>query len=254
MGESTTYCTGIEDDGSTYPARLEIHLRARRPDLDIEVINAGVGGYTSIENLLRYHFHIAPLSPDLIVYYYTHNDIHARRMPYLSRDYREYSRSWHEPPFGGGIRGWIARRRALATGDIGNIVRRYDELAPGSRRAANTAKNPPDYFRANITALILLIRAAGVCLMFVNPPYRNLQQDGGMDPVYTALLQHRGIIEELGAVFGFPVYDLASEMPYPSDPRGFPSEYYLDPTHVNERGADLMAELIAKAIAANVLN
>lgn len=77
MGESTTYCTGIADDRDTYPARLEAHLRALHPNRDIEVVNAGIGGFTSIENLLRFHFHVAPLTPDLVIYYYTHNDFRA---------------------------------------------------------------------------------------------------------------------------------------------------------------------------------
>lgn len=258
MGESTTYCAGIEDDNATYPARVEAHLRARRPDLDIEVVNAGVAGYTSIENLLRYHFHIAPLSPDLVVFYYTHNDVHPRRFPHLSCDYREYSRSWYEPPFGGGLRGWVARRRNIATGNINNLVRRYDEFA-GHRQAANIANNAADAFRANVTALALLARHAGVQLLLVNPPYRDLWKfmSGNTEranPAYLAVFEHRCIIEDIGERLGCAIYDLARDMPYPADPKAFPNEYYMDSVHVNEKGADLMGRLVAEAvIAANLI-
>jgi len=256
MGESTTYCTGIKDDRATYPARLEAHLRALMPGRDIEVVNAGVGGYTSIENLLHCHFRIAPLSPDLVVYYYTHNDVHPRRMPHLSRDYREYSRSWFEPPFGGGLSGWIGRRRALALGDIGHIVRRYDEYCD-RRNSANVAKNPPQAFRANMTALALIAQEAGARVLFVNPPYRDLHKfeagvEGG-NPVNRAVFEHRKIIEEIGRELGLAVYDLARNMPFPDDPNAFPTEYYLDSVHVNECGADRMGKLIADVIVAEKL-
>ena len=256
MGESTTYCTGIADDCETYPARLEAHLRAQQPNRDIEVVNAGVGGYTSIENLLRFHFHVAPLAPDLVIYYYTHNDVHPRRMPHLSRDYREYSRSWFEPLSGGGLKAWIGRRLSPAIGSIGNVARRHIEYS-GRCSPANVATNPPDAFRANMTVLTLIVRAAGARLLFVNPPYRDLDkfiagaEDG--NPAFREVLEHREIIEKIGRTHGFPVYDLARDMPYPNDQTGFPNEHYLDPVHVNERGADLMGKLIAEAVVAENL-
>jgi lysophospholipase L1-like esterase len=251
MGESTTYCTGIADDLATYPARLEAHLRNARGDLDIEVINAGVGGYTSIENLLRLLFHVLPLSPDLVVHYYTHNDVHPRRMPHLSRDYREYSRSWYEPP-SFGIAGRLRRRWLLASGEIGTLVRRYDEYA-GRRRSANVERNPPVAFRTNMGALSLLAQHAGARVLFVNPPYRELGRNNGASAdgsnlAYRAVWEHRRIVEELARETGASVYDLASEMPYPDDPKDIPNEHYLDAVHVNEQGADLMGRLIANAI------
>jgi lysophospholipase L1-like esterase len=200
MGESTTYCTGIDADDATYPARLAAHLKLLRPDRDIEVVNAGVGGYTSIENLLRYHFHVAPLSPDLIVFYYTHNDAHPRRFPVLSRDYHEYSRSWFEPHFKGGFRGLLVRRFSLASGDIGNLVRRYNETP--KRPSANIRNNPPIAFRANMTSLALLARAAGTRVLFVNPRYRGLAklaqgETKHANPAVAAMHEHRQIIESI---------------------------------------------------------
>ena len=250
MGESTTYCTGIADDRDTYPARLEAHLRALHPNRDIEVVNAGIGGFTSIENLLRFHFHVAPLTPDLVIYYYTHNDVRPRHLPSLSRDYREFSRSWFEPPRVGGLKGWLSRRRALWGNNIGGVVRRFAENAERQHRN-NVAANPPYAFRANITALALMVRAAGARLLFVNPPYRNLRNfiagESG-NPAFRGVFEHRNVIEELGRTHGFPVYDLARDMPYPDDPDGFPNEHYRDPVHVNERGAELMGKLIAEAV------
>ena len=257
MGESTTYCTGIADDAATYPAQLQAYLARACPKLDIEVVNAGVGGYTSVENVLRCLFHVAPLEPDVIVYYYTHNDVYARRMPGLSRDYREYSRSWYEPWLGGGILSWIGHRWVLASGAIGRVVRREYERRWRRPKAEGIARNPPDAFRANITALVLTARAAGASVLLVNPPYPGLVGEKlGEAPgalVARAVWEHRGIIGEIGKKLSVPVYDLAADMPYCMDTDVFPNEYYFDGVHVNTKGAEVMALLIAKAIVTNGL-
>lgn len=257
MGESTTYCTGIADDAATYPARLQAHLAGAAPELDIEVMNAGVGGYTSIENLLHCLFRVAPLEPDVIVYYYTHNDVHPRRMPGLSRDYREYSRSWYEPWLGGGLLSWIGHRWVLASGAIGRVVRREYERRWRRWRAENIALNPPDAFRANMTTLVLTGRAAGAKVLLVNPPYRGLVKEkldeAPAAPMARAVWEHRGIIREIGKKLSIPVYDLAADMTYCMDSDTFPNKYYLDQVHVSTKGAELMGSLIAKAILDNGL-
>lgn len=255
MGESTTYCTGIADDAATYPARLQAHLVRAHPELEIEVVNAGVGGYTSIENILRCLFHVTPLEPDVIVYYYTHNDVHARRMPGLSRDYREYSRSWYEPWLGGDILSWIGHRWVLASGDIGRIVRRDYERRWRRPRAEGIALNGPDAFRANMTALVLTARAAGASVLLVNPPFPGLVKEKLDEapgaPVARAVWEHRGIVREIGKKLSVPVYDLAADMPHCMANNVFPNEHYLDEVHVNPNGAEVMGSLIAKAIVAN---
>lgn len=48
------------------------------------------------------------------------------------------------------------------------------------------------------------------------------------------------------AEFGFPCYELARDLPYAPD--GFANEFFQDRTHVNEKGADLKARLIAKEL------
>jgi lysophospholipase L1-like esterase len=250
IGESTTYCTGIADDAATYPARLEAHLRRLLPEVDLEVLNAGVGGYTSAENILNFVFKVQPVNPDLMIYYFTHNDVHPRRFPRLSRDYREYSRSWYEPR----RRGW--RWRPFKTDrSIGDRVRRYDEYE-GQRQAFHVLDNPPAIFRDNMTALTILARGFGIRQLLINPPYRDLDRDYTQEQdfnlVYRAVCEHRQVIEEIGRRFDIPVLDLWQKMPYPPYRAGEPwhSDLHLDSVHVNERGADLMGRLVAEAIVA----
>ena len=44
----------------------------------VEVINAGVGGYTSHQNLLNLQLRVLPLTPDLVIFYQGFNDILTR--------------------------------------------------------------------------------------------------------------------------------------------------------------------------------
>ncbi len=67
MGGSTTYGYGVESPDSSYPAILENKLSQLYPDKKIEVINAGVEGYTSFDELKSYLFMVKYLKPDAII-------------------------------------------------------------------------------------------------------------------------------------------------------------------------------------------
>jgi lysophospholipase L1-like esterase len=258
MGESSTYGSGVADD-ETYPARLQAHLARLLAPREIEVINAGVLGYTSAENVLHALFDVVPLAPDLVVYYYTHNDAHARRMAHLSRDYREFSRSWYEPHGAGGLFGTLRRRMMLALGDIGQIVRR-DDADGGRRPASNVANNPPDAFAANMAAIAAILRDAGSRLLFVNPLYRDLDANDTADPAapgtnlaFRAVWEHRRIVENLAQRLGEGLVDLRGRIPYSEARDAFPTQEYRDPVHFSPAGADSAAAIVADAILAQNL-
>lgn len=252
MGESTTYCVGISDDRLTYPARLEHHLVARYPGRRIEVCNAGVGGYTSAENLLHFIFRVQPLQPDLVILYFTHNDVHPRRLPTLSRDYREYSKVWSEPRLLA-----VARAALRSETSIGSKVRRLNEYR-GRMPSVNVTRNGPGHFADNVRGLAILARGWGIRLLVVLPPYRNL--DGRADPtvenpVSRAVHEHRTIATTIATEHGGYVHDLARDLPPSPYSRQTPygGEFYLDAVHFNERGAERMAEVLADVIAARGL-
>jgi lysophospholipase L1-like esterase len=72
IGASTT-AQGPADD-ATYPARLEARLRARFPDLEIEVLNLGVSATWS-DYWLERSDELFALEPDVVVQYDGINDI-----------------------------------------------------------------------------------------------------------------------------------------------------------------------------------
>jgi lysophospholipase L1-like esterase len=66
IGGSTTYGHGLAGE-EAWPARLERGLRQK--GIPVEVINAGVPGYGSHQNLLRFQRDILPLHADLVLVY-----------------------------------------------------------------------------------------------------------------------------------------------------------------------------------------
>jgi len=80
LGGSSAWGFGCTADERTIPGRLETLLRAKYPDRDIEVVNAGQIGFTSTQELIYYHRLIAPLKPDLVLLFDGYNDVLADLM------------------------------------------------------------------------------------------------------------------------------------------------------------------------------
>jgi lysophospholipase L1-like esterase len=68
MGSSSTLGTGASSPASSYPSRLEQELRKRFPDVDIRVINHGVGGQDVPEELTRLGRDVVAEQPDLVIW------------------------------------------------------------------------------------------------------------------------------------------------------------------------------------------
>ncbi|MCY3782053.1 MAG: SGNH/GDSL hydrolase family protein [Chloroflexi bacterium] len=83
MGGSTTYSTGTTEEES-YPAFLQSILRDDYGYSNVEVINAGVSGYTSWEVLSSFVFRVLELEPDMLIFYGALNDLTVRE--WLSSD------------------------------------------------------------------------------------------------------------------------------------------------------------------------
>lgn len=82
LGESTTFgWKGIRSHEEAWPALLEAKLRAAHPGRLIEVVNAGVPGYTSIEQRINLMLRISRLQPDAILLYHGNNDLNWSWVP-----------------------------------------------------------------------------------------------------------------------------------------------------------------------------
>lgn len=83
-GGSTTACYG--DDAETWPARLEQEFAGL--DKDVEVINGGVWGWTSAQELARLRREIEGINPDVVLLHQGWNEEFMHSLLHLGR-------TWH---------------------------------------------------------------------------------------------------------------------------------------------------------------
>lgn len=87
LGGSTTYGVGVNNN-ETWP-----HYLAQELGASYEVINMGVPGYSSRENLIQTELDLSALQPDLAIYYIGLNDLRNINIEGLKADYSDF----HQP-------------------------------------------------------------------------------------------------------------------------------------------------------------
>jgi lysophospholipase L1-like esterase len=73
LGGSTVYNGSIPYE-QTFARILEEKLQKKYPDKKVEVLNAGIDGYTTEHSLIQYQFKIKDFHPDLIIMWHGIND------------------------------------------------------------------------------------------------------------------------------------------------------------------------------------
>jgi lysophospholipase L1-like esterase len=68
LGSSSTEGVGATSRANSYPSRLEAELREQFPEMQIEVINRGVGGEDAREMLARLDRSVLAERPDLVLW------------------------------------------------------------------------------------------------------------------------------------------------------------------------------------------
>ncbi|HBY60630.1 MAG TPA: hypothetical protein DEH78_12465 [Solibacterales bacterium] len=96
LGGSTTfgYPQGLPATEDTYPFQLEAELRKRLRTEKIEVVNAGVTGYTTRTSLINFITRIRWMDPDMVVIYHAANDAIAIQREEDLSDAVLNARSW----------------------------------------------------------------------------------------------------------------------------------------------------------------
>src|SRR5438094_5811685 len=68
MGSSSTKGVGASSPERSYPDRLEAELRDRFPDVEIRVLNRGIGGEDVGEEVARFGRDVFAMEPDLVIW------------------------------------------------------------------------------------------------------------------------------------------------------------------------------------------
>jgi len=242
MGGSTTYCTEVREDERTYPAQLGEILRTRYGDDRVEVLNAGVGGWSSWECLIDLELRVLDLQPDLLVVYHGINDVYPRFVPPpeyrgddtgLVRQWRPDSAWWEHSVLLRCLGVKLGFARSNTVEDLVHVS--YPDLD----LEACLDANPPVHFARNLESTIALAKHFHVDLMLATFACCPGHADYVSGPAYQrAIREGNDVIRMASARNGVPLLELSTAMD--PDPR-----LWADSRHVNAEGAKVMAGLFA---------
>ncbi len=263
-GGSTTFDATVTADDSTWPAQLERILNARHGAGSVEVLNAGVPGYATVDNLIRLQTELYRLEPDIIVLLQGHNDLYYALVGSPPGDpdtpgVRSSMSGW---------RVWLARhsllygklegaRRALAARwSTGNYVSPGRDPARSDRAVADAAAR----FHRDLTSYTLIARQGGARVVLVEPVSVSGMREAPRDSSEAAAWENAfaGVPTEVifhgHAAFDTATIKVAGEQGAAYIPTGAwgveGSALYDagDPIHLTDAGARLFAENLAAAL------
>jgi lysophospholipase L1-like esterase len=249
VGGSTTYSTQVRQNQRIYTYMLETLLndwaKTNHLGRTFQVLNCGVPGATSAENLSRYIFGLSDYRPDLLIVQQGLNDAVPRAYPRMSRDYREYSKTWDEsyldPPQ------WFIGRliravrnlvdESIWTEGIGFLVR---HPRPAESVPENYEKNGPQIFEANMRYLVRLAAGDGASVLLLS---EHVVTDKTVDwkrlPLgrVRATVQHNEVLARLAVAEKALFFDLQGAL-------CACSEQMPDGRHLNEAGERVKARAL----------
>jgi lysophospholipase L1-like esterase len=252
LGGSTTYETGIRDWRDTTWVEMQRLLGDELGHPEVEIVNAGCGGWTSWESLIDLAFRGLALEPDLVVVLCGANDVHARLVPpeHYVRDNSGYRRQWN-PGETLWDRSLVLRLIGIPLGlatenGLGALAsHRYQD--EGLEDAWLDA-NPPLHYATNLRQMIALCRAQGAEVMLATWPWTDRLDDYAARPHYQrGFEQTNAVTVAVAEEQGVALLDHAAQMP--RDER-----YWSDGRHVNVEGGRLKARFFAEFVAATFLD
>jgi lysophospholipase L1-like esterase len=227
FGDSITFGYGVNDN-ETYPVRLGEALE----DPSLEVLNAGVTGYSSHQVVGLARRFLPALTPDVATVLVGWNDGNHRPV-----EDREYSRRIAMVQ---GAEQWLDHvfiYRALK-----NLYLRSAALQ-GLSRARGSPKmhrvSVPRY-EENLGAFVSECRARGVKPVLISLPHQQKRGEPSPDTVYPDAL------EETARKLNVPllsVGELAAGGPATENER-----FFLDPLHLTPEGNRLLAQILARQL------
>ena len=256
IGESGTYDTEISDNNKTFAARLRDILENKYEYKNVEVVNAGVGGYNSWESLINLEFRILDIDPDLIIVYHGANEVHARLVipSYYRGDNSGRRQTWFYPPIKFWQKSCLLRIITRKLGMDRQVNLEDLTAAPSTSYMYNASgddsdkiievlkRNPPIYFERNLSNMIAIAKEHNIEIIlatWAHSPYFN---DYASTKHYEyAFRENNDVVKKVAASHKILLFDFENVMPKDK-------KYWSDGRHSNEIGAQKKAELFAEFI------
>ena len=263
VGGSTTFDFQVTGDEKAWPARLEHYLGQYNSKSRAEVINAGVGGYRVIDNLIRLQMELHEIHPDIIILYHAHNDLFAVLNWRPEQGTERPNRPGQIQPAAPWT-GWLRRHSLLYT----KLSQRWKlRWAPRIRGALGGQRSEPDWslvlargaesFERDLASFVVVAQNMGIQVVLPEvvqisgieadtSDNSQMERWKGTAPPAIVLEGYReynarirAVAEAHGATFiPTAAFGLTGDSLYAID----------DPIHFNDAGADRMARQLADAM------
>ena len=285
VGGSTTYSVHVEDYRDSYPNLLNDYLHNAGFD-SVEVINAGVAGYSSYDNLISISFRVLPLEPDLIIIYQGFNDI-DKRFVYPSARYLGDNSGAEAPSISDRVMPgiWEYSTYLRILGIRAGYIHSHGELDLHGNRMAQSnyslefkrqvnrgtypsgifeeasagkmlADNPPIHFQRNLVTMLGISESHNVDVLLVTMVLsKDFHARTGSargkfysnEVLQSAMAQHNDITRRIAESTETPLFDMAIE--FPDDPA-----LLTDGLHMNAEGNRVRAQLIGDFVVREFLS
>jgi lysophospholipase L1-like esterase len=239
VGDSCTFGSGSRTD-QTYPWKLQEILRAEHPELGVEVVNAGVPGYTSYQARRYLEVEGFRLAPDAVVIAVGFNDAATARP--TGKRWFSHARFLSDVEYAAALR----RQSRLA---IVRLARRLRQDAgtdvTASRQAVGKIRVAAVEYRENLTVMIDACRSRGILPAVVVWPIatqaglpRALEREGDV-------VANQRTAREVARDLAVPLVDLEPLM-------ATRPELFLDEIHLKPEGYAAVARAVADELAAHL--
>ena len=251
LGDSFTWGWGVNDN-ETYPAELEKLLQIRYPRLDVQVLNAGVSGYGTDEELEFLKKRGADLKPDIVIsQFFSGNDFddnrHAASRSTEIRDgmlFQIHQTVSQQQPAWLKTVNWLKQRSHLAH----MVSNRIGYLAMGLGLLDELERPLSKYFteedgRRATDHLIEISKVAhnlGARMLFVFVPEKIQVLSRPQDPLRAAAL-----VQEAAMIADVPSIDLTPEL---VKTENLDKLYFVQDAHWTSKGHKWMAQILSEGI------
>ena len=249
MGGSSTYGSRVFKEDS-YPCQLGEAL-SRQVQKSIQVINAGVGGYSTPNIISLLALRIVHLKPQVVIFYAGYNDVWNRLLfSGFQPDYSHALKPWSKP----GLPWWRHSRLLDRLAEL--LGRPYDKnphihqvawKSMSGRPADNWKRSSGVPFRNNLRTVVSIARAhsARPVLVTQATDFMNHPTRGDKDAWMRAMGEYTDIIKEVAGELDVLMIDIRGQM---SDQK----PYFADVLHMNKTGNRERARIIAEFILSHI--
>jgi lysophospholipase L1-like esterase len=256
LGASTTFCAEASSNAATWPSLVIDALRAAYPRADIDSVNAGVAGYVLDNMQKNLELRVAPLEPDVVVYYEATNDLTkwTRESAQVQGVYTGHSDS----------EGWLSQTSlAWHLVEKNLMVRaRQKEAAAAAGRLVWDEEQVVAPFRERLDRLVRRAREIAPCVTLVTfSQAARAGQDAAQQSAacithayYMPYISHAVLVQGFAA-YNRVIREIAREqgagLVEGEDAIPAEREYFADSVHFTDAGCRLQARRVADGLLAD---